>query len=207
MGQLSGPADCHGGCGVNLASVGDPGEIDVKITHLEMLAPPAGTAPPQPVLPLPLVLMAARKPNLRFYRFLYGSVGDPWLWYERRKMPDDQLAAILADPAVEVTVAYIGGVPAGYFELDSRKSGEVELAYFGLVPEFIGLKLGPYLLDCAVRKAWAKGPKRVWVHTCSLDHPKALKLYQRAGFVPFAEESHRIPNPAALIAAGRQRGD
>lgn len=192
---------------MSLAPTSDPVEIEVSITHLEMLTPPAAPALPQPHLPQPLVLMTARNPNLRFYRFLYSSVGDPWLWYERRRMPDDQLAAILGDPAVEVTVAYVGGVPAGYFELDSRKAGEVELAYFGLVPEFIGLKLGPYVLDCAVRKAWAKGPKRVWVHTCSLDHPKALGLYQRAGFAPFAHESHRIPNPAALIAAGRQRGD
>lgn len=207
MGQLSWLADCHGGRGVSLAPASDPVEIEVSITHLEMLTAPAASALAQPPLPQPLVLMTARNPSLRFYRFLYSSVGDPWLWYERRKMPDDQLAAILADPAVEVTVAYVGGVPAGYFELDSRQPGEVELAYFGLVPEFIGLKLGPYLLDCAVRKAWAKGPKRVWVHTCSLDHPKALGLYQRAGFAPFAYESHRIPNPAALIAAGRQRGD
>ncbi|MFY8106918.1 MAG: GNAT family N-acetyltransferase [Elstera sp.] len=184
-----------------------PAEIDVTITHLEMLAAPKTPALPQPVSQNPLVLMVARNPNLRFYRFLYGSVGDPWLWYERRKMEDAKLSAILNDPAVEVTVAYVGGVPAGYFELDGRKPGEVELAYFGLMPDFIGLKLGPYFLDCAIRKAWARGPKRVWVHTCSLDHPKALSLYQRAGFVPFAQESHRIPNPAALIAASNRRGD
>lgn len=188
---------------MSLAAAHRPAEIDVRITHLEMLAPPSAPVPPQPILPQPLVLMAARNPTLAFYRFLYGSVGDPWLWYERRLMPDTELTAILTDPAVEVTVAYVGGVPAGYFELDARQPGEVELAYFGLIPAFIGLKLGPYLLDCAVRKAWAKGPKRVWVHTCSLDHPKALALYQRAGFVRFAEESHRIPNPATLTTQGR----
>jgi GNAT superfamily N-acetyltransferase len=185
----------------------DPAEIDVSITHLEMLAPPKTTPLVCPSLPQPLTLMVARKPNLRFYRFLYGSVGDPWLWYERRQMEDAKLTAILNDPLVEVTVAYVGGVPAGYFELDRREPGEVELAYFGLMPDFIGLKLGPYFLDCAIRKAWGRGPKRVWVHTCSLDHPKALNLYERAGFVPFAHESHRIPNPAALIAASNRRGD
>lgn len=184
-----------------------PAEIDVSITHLEMLSPPQGAPLVCPALQHPLTLMVAHKPNLRFYRFLYGSVGDPWLWYERHQMEDARLTAILNDPSVVVTVAYVGGVPAGYFELDGRKGDEVELAYFGLVPEFIGLKLGPYLLDHAIRKAWERGPKRVWVHTCSLDHPKALSLYQRAGFMPFAHESHRIPNPAALIAAGNRRGD
>ena len=79
-------------------------------------------------------------------------------------------------------VLHVRGVPAGYVELDRRVEQEVEIAYFGLVPEYIGRGLGPALLDRALERAWSYGPRRVWLHTCSLDHPKALAVYRRAGF-------------------------
>ena len=91
-------------------------------------------------------------------------------------------AAIIHDEAVEVFVLYARGVPAGYAELDRRAGKEVEIAYLGLVPEYIGRGLGPILLDRALERAWSCTPRRVWLHTCSLDHPKALAVYQRAGF-------------------------
>jgi GNAT superfamily N-acetyltransferase len=79
-------------------------------------------------------------------------------------------------------VLYAGGVPAGYFELERRADGETQILYFGLVFEFIGRGFGAWFLQAAVDAAWLPGPKRVFVHTCTYDHPRALGLYQRAGF-------------------------
>jgi GNAT superfamily N-acetyltransferase len=159
------------------------GKIETVVTSLEMLAPP--TAAPLPAPRDGLSIVQAVRPTVSFYRFLYDTVGEDWLWYERRRLDDAALAAIVQHPAVEVFVLYAEGVPAGYAELDGRVEGEVEIAYFGLFREFIGQKLGPWLLDWTIRRAWSRGPRRVWVHTCTLDHPGALAMYERAGLVKF----------------------
>ena len=75
----------------------------------------------------------------------------------------------------------MAGVPAGYAELDRRAPPDIEIGYFGLMPEFIGQGLGGYLLDWAIHHAWRMQPRRLWLHTCDLDHPGALG-YQRSGF-------------------------
>ncbi|MCP5150037.1 MAG: GNAT family N-acetyltransferase [Ectothiorhodospiraceae bacterium] len=170
------------------------GHLEVVITYLEMRAPPSprGVSPHRAEK---LALMRAERPTVSFYRYLYNTVGAPWLWYERRKMDDDRLRANIQDPAVEITVLHVGGVPAGYVEIDRREPAEVELAYFGLVPEFIGRGLGTYLLEWAITQAWSSEPQRVWVNTCTLDHPKALAVYQRAGFVPYHQETVVIRDP------------
>jgi len=82
-------------------------------------------------------------------------------------------------------VAYVSGTPAGYFELEMQAGGNVEIVYFGLLPQFIGRGLGGALLTATVERAWALGAHRVWVHTCSLDHPNALPGYQARGFRVF----------------------
>jgi GNAT superfamily N-acetyltransferase len=130
-----------------------------------------------------------------FYRYLYNTVGAPWLWYERRRLDDSTLGTIIDDPKVEVHVLYVNGVPAGYAELDRCSGHEVEIAYFGLVPDFIGRGLGRYLLDWTLNEAWREEPRRVWVHTCNLDHPVALAFYQRAGFAPYKQETVLIDDP------------
>jgi GNAT superfamily N-acetyltransferase len=135
-----------------------------------------------------LMIVRASDPTVSFYRWLYNTVGGPWLWLDRRKLDDAALGAIIQREDVEVWVLYAGGVPAGYYELDRRQPPEIELTYFGLCPEFIGQKLGPYLLDQAIRKAWSYKPARLWVHTQSLDHPRALSLYKQHGFDEYKDE-------------------
>lgn len=167
-------------------------KLEMTITYLEMRAPPAGrsaAAPPGASMVL------AERPTTSFYRYLYDTVGAPWLWYERRLLDDRALAAIVQDKRVQVRVLYLHGVPTGYAELDGRRRGEVELAYLGLLPEFFGRGLGSYLIDHALRQAWRARPRRVWVHTCNFDHPRALLLYQRAGFVPYKQETVLIDDP------------
>ncbi len=169
------------------------------VTALEMFARP--TRPPAPTPMLKLALMRLDPPTVPFYRYLFNTVGGPWNWYSRRFLDDAALAQIILHPKIEITVPYVGGVPAGYFELDRRKPGECEFGFFGLMPDFIGRGLGRWLLEKAVDAAWsAPDVGRVWVHTCNLDHPRALGLYQKVGFVPFKqfEEPMRDPRLVGL---------
>ncbi len=154
--------------------------ITTVVTYLEMTTPPA--KPPRPAPRPGLEIRVARRPSVAFYRFLYAAVGEPWTWTVRRSVSDAELAQILTDPRVEVNVLWADGVPAGYAELDRRAPPDVELAYFGLMPERIGQGLGGYLLDWAIHHAWRARPRRLWLHTCDLDHPRALDLYQKLGF-------------------------
>ena len=169
------------------------GTLEVTITYLEMHRRPGSGL--RPSLHEPIAILQARQPTLSFYRYLYCHVGEPGLWYERRAMDNKTLRAIIHDPAVSIHVLYFDGVPAGYVELDSRVDHEIELAYFGLLPEFIGRGFGPWLLNWALDTAWNREPSRIWVNTCNLDHPKALPCYQRAGFEPYRQEFIRIRDP------------
>jgi len=171
-----------------------PATISSTVTYLEMLARPS--LPPTALSSRRTVaLLRAREPSVAFYRFLYNTIGESWTWYTRRALDDAALAAIIQDERVEVYVLYVAGVPAGYAELDRRQEHEIELAYLGIMPEFVGAGLGAYLLATAIDIAWSHEPRRLWVHTCSLDHPRALALYQRFGFKPYKQESESFPDP------------
>ncbi len=98
-------------------------------------------------------------------------------------------------PAVSVHLLTVAGAPAGYFELQKHADGSVEIAYFGLLPEFLGRGLGKYLLSEAVEAAWALAASRVWLHTCSLDGPAALPNYVARGFVPYKKETYEAELP------------
>jgi GNAT superfamily N-acetyltransferase len=180
--------------------------LEVTTTFLEMLHRPRKARHP-PHGERSLALLRAEQPPLHFYRYLYETVGESWLWYERRGLDDDALRAIVHDRRVEVCVLYVDGSPAGFAELDGRAGPEIELAYCGLVPDFIGQGLGLYLIDCAVERAWAREPEptRLWVHTCTLDHPRALLAYQHAGFQPYREAHGTIADPRATGAMRSRR--
>jgi len=162
-----------------------------------MRAPPA-TYPPSPGRER-THLMRAEMPAVPYYRFLYNTVGGQWLWWLRRSLDDAELARIIHDPRVEVWVLFASNQPAGFAELDFRQAPRsVDLAYFGLMPSFIGRGLGPYLLGEALERAWIGRPERITVNTNTLDHPKALPLYKRMGFVPIREEPVTFNDPCDL---------
>jgi GNAT superfamily N-acetyltransferase len=167
--------------------------IDDTVTYLEMFERPPARAVPAPLGKL--ALMRAEACTVSFYRYLYETVGTPWVWFERRQMSDAALAAELQKPTTEVFVLYVGGVPAGYFELDAAEPRQTELCYFGLVPDFIGRRFGRFLLNAAIERAWSRPIERFWVHTCTFDHPRALPLYQRAGFVVYARREVSFDDP------------
>jgi len=163
------------------------------ITYLEMLKRPAVQRFPAPLETL--ALMRAEACTVSFYRYLYNTVGEPWLWFERRIIDDAAVAAQIHRPTIEIFVLYVRGVPAGFFELDVAAPRETKLCYFGLIPDFIGRRLGPYLLQAAVDRAWSRPIDRFWLHTSTFDHPRALSVYQRAGFVVYARRSVLFEDP------------
>ncbi len=130
-----------------------------------------------------------------FFRYLYAEVGRSYRWTDRLSWSVEQACARLADPAVSVHVLYVEGAPAGYFELDRHDDRSCEIAYFGLLPEFLGRGLGKHLLSVAVETAWSEGVERVWLHTCTLDDPAPLPNYMRRGFRPFKTEVYEVDGP------------
>lgn len=163
------------------------------VTYLEMRAPPSipRAHPPSGKI----ALMRAEPCSVSFYRYLYKAVGWPWLWYVRREWDNSTLAVLLEKPTTEIFVLYVGGVPAGYFELDTAAPRETQLSYFGLVTEFIGRGLGLYLLQAATDRAWMRPLDRVKLNTCTFDHPRALPTYQRAGFTVYARRDVSFEDP------------
>jgi GNAT superfamily N-acetyltransferase len=162
--------------------------VEATVYYLEMLHPSQRTVPaPRDGL----TVLHSQAPSVRYYRFLYNAVGNDYHWLSRRKLSDHELSAILNDPRNEVHVLYVDGNPAGFAELDRRQPDNIELVQFGLMPEFIGQGLGKWFLQWTVDKAWSYQPKRLWLHTCTLDHPAALPTYTRAGFVQFKRETIR----------------
>ena len=119
-------------------------------------------------------------------RFFYLQVGKLWQWTDRLNWSEEEWCNWVELEKVQTWMLLFKGTPAGYFELDDQ-DGDVEIAYFGMLPQFLGKGLGGGFLTAAAEKAWEMGAVRVWVHTCSLDHPNALKNYQARGFQIYRE--------------------
>ena len=159
--------------------------VEVTVHYLEMLAPSRRSVPaPRDGLSV----VHVRSPTVPYYRSLYDAVGKEFYWLSRRKMTDETLAAILGDPSTEMHVLHVEGTPAGFAELDRRQPGAIELVQFGLIADFLGQGLGKWFLQWTIDKAWSYEPKRFWLHTCTLDHPRALPNYTKAGFKLFKQE-------------------
>jgi GNAT superfamily N-acetyltransferase len=126
------------------------------------------------------------------WRYLYTEVGRAYHWVDRLPWTDDQISSYLADPALEFWVLRVGGEIAGYFELKKDEDAAVEIAYFGLLPAFVGRGLGGFLLTRAVERAWALGAARIWLHTSSLDHTSALPNYLARGFSIWKQETYTL---------------
>ena len=171
--------------------------VPTVVTFLEMTARPHVFPPPHPKGKV--ALLRAENPPTHFYRYLYDAVGREYKWVDRKKLGDAQLAEILKDPRLGVYVLYVDGCPAGLAELDFREAEIGQLAYFGLIPDFIGRRLSYFFLYHTTVNAWAKPISKLLVNTCTLDHPRALPLYQRLGFVPYSREDRYIEIPPELM--------
>jgi GNAT superfamily N-acetyltransferase len=169
-----------------------PRRIPTVVTFLDMKARPSAI-PPQPRGKI--ALLRADRPPVHFYRYLYDVIGREYYWVDRKKMSDIQLAALLGEERIELYVLYVDGCPAGMAELDFRDAAFANLAYFGLVPEYVGRRFGFFFLYHTAVNAWARPISRLLINTCTLDHPRALPLYQRLGFVPYNREDRFIELP------------
>lgn len=169
--------------------------VAVDVTFLRMTAPPA--AAPQP-LPEGARLERLAQCSVPFYRFLYNTVGQDYVWWLRRAAADEELGRVLSDPAVSIHVLYQGGEPAGFFELERRPGGSTNLAYFGLLPRAVGTGIGRAFLRAAIDEAWAGGCDLLTVNTCTADHARALPNYLAAGFIRLRTVREIWPVPVRL---------
>ena len=170
-------------------------QIAAVVTSLEMRRRP----PLRPIPDSPLRLVRWEQPEPDKYRLLFRRVGGPWLWYSRLAMDDAALTAIVHDPKVEVYAAVDrAGIEVGMLELDFRRRTACEIGYFALVPELAGRGLGRWLMAQALGLAWRGGIERVWLHTCTLDHPRALGFYRAQGFVATRRTVETFTDPRVL---------
>jgi GNAT superfamily N-acetyltransferase len=163
-------------------------DVEVVRTYLELRSP----AQLRPSVVDDPAVQYIRRENIsaEHYRRLYRAVGDRWYWHDRNAWPDAQLMSYLASPSIAVWECLVSNETAGFFELANHHDGSVEIAYFGLTAAFIGRGLGKAMLTRAAEEAWALGPTRVWLHTCTLDSPHALPNYLARGFEETRKETY-----------------
>ncbi len=178
-------------------------KIGVTVTFLRMDRRNPAIRP----LPPEAAVVRLAQCSVPFYRYLYGTVGGPYMWWLRRSLSDAALEIVLRNPAVSVHVLYRGGEPAGFFEIDASPMPYVNISYFGLMPAATGIGLGTAFLDAAVEAAWAEGARTVTVNTCTADHKRALPNYLRAGFqkVRAIDEVWDVPNRLGLTIPAHLR--
>lgn len=168
------------------------GRFRSVVTYLEMRAPPQG--PPEPPR-ADVRLERWDAPGLDAYLALFHRIGDRWLWFGRLLAAPQEILDLVRAPGYEVWRLWAGADVAGLCELDRRRPGEVQVVYFGLVPERIGGGLGGWFLRAMLREAWHNDVHRVWLHTCTEDHPDALAVYRRVGFRPYREAVEWVRDP------------
>lgn len=167
------------------------GKLAAIVTHVEMTARPSPRADPVGAWSVRHV----ETPPLDWYRDLYRRVGEDWLWTSRMRMPDAELSAIIQSPSVEIHALSHEGRDEGLLEMDFREPGQCEIVSFGLTAKLVGTGAGRWLMNRAQEIAWSHPITRLWLHTCTLDHPAALAFYQRSGFRPFRRQVEVLDDP------------
>jgi GNAT superfamily N-acetyltransferase len=167
--------------------------VEVVRTYLELRTPAQLRASPVPDPGMRVVRRDAI--DAEHYRRLYRAVGDAWYWHDRNKWSDERLLRHLSSPTIAVWECLVNGETAGFFELQRESDGSVEIAYFGLVDAFMGRGIGKAMLTRAAEEAWALGASRVWLHTCTLDSPRALPNYRARGFEEVRQETYVFQLP------------
>jgi GNAT superfamily N-acetyltransferase len=169
-----------------------PGKIAAIITHLHMYARP-------PLRPERAndgyELRRALRPALDWYRELYRRVGEQWLWFSRLALDDGALARLIHDGNIEVHALRHRDREIGILELDLRRHPDLEISFLGVVPGYFGTGAGRFLMNRALEITWSRNPRRVSVHTCTLDHPSALAFYLRSGFTPYGRSVEIADDP------------
>ncbi len=133
------------------------------------------------------------KPNFQLNKFFYKNVGKKHRWIDRLSWSDEKWINYISNQNLETYVISESDDLAGFFELIyNPELEETEISYFGLLEEYIGKGIGGYALSVAIKKSFEKQIKRVWLHTCTLDHPNALKNYIARGMTVYKRENINI---------------
>lgn len=175
------------------------GKLASVITYLEMRTPPARTF----TTTLDLRLRRVHQVDPEWYRQLFRSIGEDWLWSTRLRLSDQELISILHGPATELFALEHSEKDCGLLELDRSRPPDVEISFLGLTRNMIGKGAGQFLLSEALKIAWSYRPARVTLHTCTMDHPHALLFYMKAGFVPYKRAVRITNDPRASGALPR----
>lgn len=168
--------------------------FDVVITHLELAREDFRPK----YLGRDTVSFSHVKPPVpELNRFFYAAIGGQWFWLDRRPWSLQQWEVHLADHSrIETWILTASGVPAGYVELERHGDNLVEIAYLGLLRQFIGGGFGAHLLSSACSRAFETGARAILLNTCNLDHPKALSNYEARGFRKVRTETKRKEIPS-----------
>jgi GNAT superfamily N-acetyltransferase len=172
-----------------------PRHIATVVTFLEMNAPAPAFGEPD----LDRDLSPLRGRDVERYLAAFRELGERWLWFSRLQCPRAEIVALLDHPDVAAFEVRKAGEAIGLMELDFRVPGEAELAFFGLFEGHVGQGHGRWLMDRAVALAFAlafaRKVRRLFVHTCTADHPSALTFYRRCGFAPYRLAIEIAPDP------------
>ncbi len=158
-----------------------PGKLANVVTFLRMRPPVNYVAP----VSSDFDVRRVQQPQVGWYRELFRRVGEPWLWFSRLRLSDEELQAILNDSAVDVFALSHQGRDEGLLEFDRRRFPHIEVAFFGVTAALIGKGAGRALLAHGLAEESKYEPEYIWLHTCTADHPSALRFYQKFGFVPY----------------------
>lgn len=159
-----------------------PGKVAAIVTFYELRQVPAGTLPANARWAAATVPRPVPK---EWFRTLYRRIGEDYLWFSHAILADAELAALVDAPTTEIVTLKQDGADIGLAELDFATSGEVEIVSFGVVPAATGTGAARFLMHHTLARAFRPGVRRVWLHTCTHDHPAAVAFYRRAGFVPY----------------------
>jgi len=171
--------------------------LETRMTYLHMVGPP------------PLLKTEERNdvhlerkliPDVDEYLSLFRTIGQHWLWQRRLAHSRDEITEMISRPDTELYFLNASGErkPVGLLELDCSDTTNVNLVYFGLINEYIGRRLGGFLMRNALQIVWNRtpAPDRFWFTTCTFDHPGALGFYQHLGFNVYRTDvPDRFPDP------------
>ncbi len=145
------------------------------------------------IIPKEFKIELINPPNFQINRFFYKCIGKNHRWTDRLLWNDNQWIDYTTNKNLKTYILKNKNDLAGYFELIfHRNENEVEIAYLGLLEEYHNKKLGSFLLSIAIKESFLQKPKRVCVHTCSLDHKNALNNYLSRGMKVFMTETVQI---------------
>jgi len=168
-----------------------PGHLANLVSFLEMTERPVTVRAPSDSYRMERMTQS----DLGRYRALFRRVGEDWLWFSRLWMADETLSTLLTEPLIEAYALTSEGRDIGFLELDLRRPEECEIVYFGVTPDTIGKGVARDMMDRAIALAWARPIRRLWLHTCHFDHPRALGFYRSSGFKVYKFEVEVHPDP------------